>query len=150
MQRLLDINVLIALCDPNHIDHQRVTTWFQKTGAKAWASCPITENGFVRILSNPHYPGLSGSVTAAAHLLQKLREHKGHSFWPDDYSIVDGDIDLNKATGNRQLTDLYLLGLAAKRKCKFSSLDTRIPAHLVPGGPDAYETIPTAPLDTAW
>ena len=141
MQRLLDINVLIALCDPNHINHQRVTTWFEKTGAKAWVSCPITENGFVRILSNPNYPGLSGSVTAAAQLLQTLRKHKGHTFWPDDYSIADESIDLNRATGNRQLTDLYLLGLAAKRKGKFSSLDTRIPGHLVQDGPDAYEII---------
>ena len=141
MQRLLDINVLIALCGPNHVDHQRVTTWFQKTGAKAWAACPITENGFVRILSNPNYPGLPGSVTAASQLLQTLRKHKGYAFWPDDYSIADGSIDLSRATGNRQITDLYLLGLAAKRKAKFSSLDNRIPAHLVQEGPNTYEII---------
>ena len=103
--------------------------------------CPITENGFVRILSNPNYPGLSGSVTAAAQLLQTLRKHKGHTFWPGDYSIVDESIDFNRATGNRQLTDLYLLSLAAKRKGKFSSLDTRIPAHLVQDGTDAHEII---------
>jgi uncharacterized protein len=141
VQRLLDISVLIALCDPNHVDHQRVTTWFQKTGAKAWVSCPITENGFVRVLSNPSYPGLSGSVSAAVSLLQTLRRHKGHAFWPDDYSIVDGTLDLSRAIGHRQITDLYLLGLAAKRKAKFSSLDTRIPAHLVHDGPNTYEII---------
>jgi uncharacterized protein len=141
VQRLLDINVLIALCDPNHVDHQRVTTWFAKTGAEAWVSCPTTENGFVRILSNPSYPGLSGSVSVAVSLLQTLRRHKGHAFWSDDYSIVDGSLDLSKAIGHRQITDLYLLGLAAKRKAKFSSLDTRIPAQLIRNGPNAYETI---------
>ena len=115
--------------------------WFEETGAKAWVSCPITENGFVRILSNPSYPGLLTSVSAASALLKALRRHQGHEFWPDDYSIVDGTIDLNRTAGNRQITDLYLLGLAAKRKAKLSSLDARIPAHLVKGGPDAYEVI---------
>ena len=141
VQRLLDISVLIALCDPNHVDHQRVSTWFEKTGANAWVSCPITENGFVRILSNPSYPGLSGSVSAALNLLQILRRHKGHAFWPDDYSVVDGTVDLSRAIGHRQITDLYLLGLAARQKGKFTSLDTHIPAHLVHAGDDAYEII---------
>jgi toxin-antitoxin system PIN domain toxin len=141
VRRLLDINLLIALCDPNHVDHQRVALWFEETGARAWVSCPITENGFVRILSNPNYPGLSASVSTASDLLRALRGHKGHEFWPDDYSIVDGHVDLGRAVGNRQITDLYLLGLAAKGKAKFSTLDTRIPAHLVRGGTEAYEVV---------
>jgi toxin-antitoxin system PIN domain toxin len=141
MRRLLDINVLIALCDPNHVEHQRVVLWFVERGSKAWASCAVTENGFIRILSDPSYPGLPGSVATASDLLRALRRHKGHEFWADDYSIADGSVDLSRVTGNRQITDLYLLGLAAKRKAKFSSLDTRIPAHLIKGGPDAYEVV---------
>jgi predicted nucleic acid-binding protein len=100
LRRLLDINVLIALCDPNHIDHQRVAAWFEEIGGKAWVSCPITENGFVRILSNPNYPGLSGSASLATRLLQELRIRKGHEFWADDYSIVDGTIDLSRLVGH--------------------------------------------------
>lgn len=126
--------MLLALCDPNHLDHDRVQNWFGKTGGKAWASCPITQNGFIRILSNPAYPGLSGSVTTAVTLLQGLLQHKGHEFWPDDYSIAAGTVDLSRVTGSKQITDLYLLGLAVRRKGKFASLDTRIPAHLVHGG----------------
>jgi uncharacterized protein len=141
LPRLLDINVLIALCDPNHIDHQRVAVWFAEIGGKSWVSCPITENGFIRILSNPHYPGLSGNVSVATKLLQALRRQKGHQFWPDDYSIVDGTIVLGRLAGHKQITNLYLLGLAVRRKARFTSLDRHIPAELVQGGAEAYEVV---------
>jgi uncharacterized protein len=141
LRRLLDINLLIALCDPNHLDHRRVAVWFEQTGGKAWVSCPITENGFIRILSNPNYPGLSGNVSAATKLLQELQKQKGHEFWADDYSIVDGTVDFGRLAGHRQITDLYLLGLAVRRKGRFSSLDRHIPAELIQGGVEAYEVI---------
>jgi toxin-antitoxin system PIN domain toxin len=141
LRRLLDINVLIALCDPNHIDHRRVALWFAEIGGKAWVSCPITENGFIRILSNPNYPGLSGNLSVATKLLQGLRRQKGHEFWADDYSIVDGTVDLSRLAGRKQITDLYLLGLAVRRKGRFSSVDKHIPAELVQGGPEAYEVV---------
>jgi uncharacterized protein len=141
LRRLLDINVLIALCDPNHIDHQRVAVWFEEIGGEAWVSCPITENGFIRILSNPNYPGLCGSVFVATKLLQGFRRQKGHEFWADDYSIVDGTIDLSRLAGHKQITDLYLLGLAARRKARFASVDRLVPAELVQGGAEAYEVV---------
>jgi toxin-antitoxin system PIN domain toxin len=141
LRRLLDINLLIALCDPNHLDHQRVAVWFAEIGGKAWVSCPITENGFIRILSNPNYPGLSGRVSVAKKLLQRLRRQNGHEFWADDYSIVDGTIDLDRLAGHQQITDLYLLGLAVRRKGRFTSIDRRIPAELVQGGAEAYEVV---------
>jgi toxin-antitoxin system PIN domain toxin len=141
LRRLLDINLLIPLCDPNHVDHERVAVWFAEIGGKAWVSCPITENGFVRILSNPNYPGLSGSVSVATRLLQELQRQKGHEFWADDYSIVDGTIDLSRAAGHKQITDLYLLGLAVRRKGRFSSVDRHIPTELVQGGVEAYEVV---------
>jgi uncharacterized protein len=141
VQRLLDISVLIALCDPNHVAHERVALWFEETGGKAWVSCPITENGFLRIISSPSYPGLSGSVAVAVELLRKLKRHVGHHFWADDYSIANGVVDLRRIAGPKQVTDLYLLGLAAHRKGKFSSLDLSIRAKLVQGGIEAYEVV---------
>jgi len=141
LRRLLDINLLIALCDPNHVDHQRVAVWFEEIGGKAWVSCPITENGFVQVLSNPNYPGLSGSVSVAKRLLLELQRQKGHEFWADDYSIVDGTVDLSRLAGHKQITDLYLLGLAVRRKGRFSSVDRHIPAELVRGGSEAYEVV---------
>jgi uncharacterized protein len=142
VERLLDINVLIALCDPNHIDHERVTAWFEEVAAKAWVSCPITENGFIRILSSAGYPGLSGGLQVATRLLEGLHRHQGHKFWADDYSIIDGTVRVGRAGGSKQVTDLYLLGLAARRQGKFTSLDARIAAHLVQGGTQAYEVVP--------
>lgn len=141
MRRLLDINVLIALCDPNHVDHRRIAVWFKEIGGKAWVSCPITENGFIRILSSPKYPGLSGNVDGATRLLRELQRQKGHEFWADDYSFVDGPIDLNRIAGNKQITDLYLLGLAVRHKGRFTSVDRHIPADLVQGGAEAYEVV---------
>jgi toxin-antitoxin system PIN domain toxin len=141
VRRLLDINTLIALCDPNHVHHERVSTWFEDIARRAWASCPITENGFIRILSNPGYPGLSGSVSVAVQLLQELRRHKGHEFWPDDYSIVAGSVNLSDEARSKNVTNLYLLGLAARKKSKLATLDARIPAHLVSGGREAYEVV---------
>ena len=132
---------MIALCDPNHIDHQRIALWFEEIGGKAWVSCPITENGFIRILSNPHYPGLSGSVFLATRLLQKLKRQKDHEFWADDYSIVDGTVDLSRSAGHKQITDVYLLGLAVRHKGRFSSADRHIPVELVQGGAEAYEVV---------
>ena len=141
MRRLLDINLLIALCDPSHVDHQHVAVWFEETGGKAWVSCPITENGFIRILSNPNYPGLTGDVSAATKLLKELQKHKGHEFWTDDYSIADGTVDFSRLAGHKHITDLYLLGLAVRRNGRFSSLDRHIPAELVRGGLEAYEVV---------
>ena len=141
MRRLLDINLLIALCDPSHVDHQHVAVWFEETGGEAWVSCPITENGFIRILSNPNYPGLTGDVSAATKLLKELQKHKGHEFWTDDYSIADGTVDFSRLAGHKHITDLYLLGLAVRRNGRFSSLDRHIPAELVRGGLEAYEVV---------
>jgi len=141
LRRLLDINLLISLCDPSHVDHQHVAVWFEETGGKAWVSCPITENGFIRILSNPNYPGLTGDVSAATKLLKELQKHKGHEFWTDDYSIADGTVDFSRLAGHKHITDLYLLGLAVRRNGRFSSLDRHIPAELVRGGLEAYEVV---------
>jgi uncharacterized protein len=77
----------------------------------------------------------------ATKLLQELRRQKGHEFWTDDYSIVDGTIDLSRLAGHKQITDLYLLGLAVRRKGRFASVDRHIPSELVPGGAEAYEVV---------
>ena len=73
--------------------------------------------------------------------MRQLGGHKGHEFWPDDYSILNGTVDLRRTAGHKQITDLYLLGLAARRKARFTSLDKSVPAILVKGGADAYEIL---------
>jgi uncharacterized protein len=88
---LLDVNLLIALIDPTHVGHDRSHRWFAATGAASWATCPLTENGVIRIVGHPRYPNSTGSPTAAAPIVAGLPALPGHVFWPDDLSLAGSD-----------------------------------------------------------
>jgi len=123
---LLDVNVLIALLDPLHIHAPIAHKWFDENEGAGWASCPVTQNGYVRIVSHPSY-GAGLSVVAAADLLRDLTSRPSHEFWPDDLSILDARLfDLSKVGSGRHLTDTYLLGLAKHRDGHLVSLDGRL------------------------
>ena len=92
MTALLDVNVLIALIDPAHVGHDAAHRWFEKERGAPWATCPLTENGVIRIVSHPRYPNTPGSPTVAAGIVAKLRQLPGHVFWPDDISLVASDL----------------------------------------------------------
>lgn len=89
MAFLLDINVLIALMDPAHVLHERAHRWFATTGAASWATCPVTENGVIRIAGHPRYPSSPGSPAAVADLRAGMCTPPGHEFWPDDVSPLN-------------------------------------------------------------
>jgi hypothetical protein len=131
---LLDINVLVALFDPDHVHHDTAHDWFAAEGRAAWATCPLTEAGFARVLSNPAY---RGTVVRAADLADRLRRFcrsGGHEFWPDEVSLLDSSLfDLSKVAGHRQLTDVYLLGLAHSRRGRLVTFDRAIPLAAVRG-----------------
>ena len=133
MRALLDVNVLIALLDQDHSLHQRAREWFGDPGRGAWASCPLTQNGCVRIMSNPGYPrGIP--VAAAIRLLREAIADSRHEFWPDDLSLLDERVaDGTRIHGPRQLTDLYLLALAVRRGGKFITFDGSIAIHAIKG-----------------
>ncbi len=131
---LLDINVLLALADPDHEHHAKAETFFLANHRAGWATCPITENGFVRILSQPSYPKGLGSTALARNALRQLCAHEGHRFWPDDLSVRG----LDGLPVSKHLTDHYLLSLAVHRQGRLVTLDRRIPADLIPGGVTAY------------
>ncbi|MCW5880339.1 MAG: PIN domain-containing protein [Anaerolineae bacterium] len=137
---LLDVNVLIALMDPMHAHHEIAHRWFASRGHMAWATCPITENGFVRILGHPNYPDGPGGIAAAYELLRVACSHSGHRFWADELSILDVLTPTALAT-HAVITDIYLLALAVHFRGKLASLDTRIPVDLVRGGRAALELI---------
>jgi uncharacterized protein len=123
---LLDINVLIALLDPAHVQHDRAHEWFAATGHKAWASCPLTENGVLRIVGHSRYPNSPGSPAAVARLLASFRELPGHAFWPDDVSLLDREhVDPARLLDSAQVTDSYLLALACAHKGQLATLDQR-------------------------
>ena len=138
---LLDVNVLIALGDPNHVHHHRVRKWFLSPARQAWATCPIVENGFVRILGQTTYPGFSGGPEDARKVLAAMKAGPGYQFWEDGLSLCDQN-QLPHLTNSKHLTDLYLLALAISRQGKLATLDQRIDPSLVPGGIQAYCLLP--------
>lgn len=132
---LLDVNILIALADPDHQHHGKAEAFFLANHRQGWATCPITENGFVRIVGNPKaYPKGPGSTDVACEILKQLCAHEGHRFWPDDVSIRS----MIALPSHKHLTDHYLLCLALHRLGKLVTLDKRIKAELIPGGASAY------------
>lgn len=133
MRALLDVNVLIAVHDADHIHHTRALAWLATEVRHGWASCPLTQNGCLRIMSQPGYvnPAPLAQVTA---MLQRSTATPHHAFWPDDLSVLDAQsFDHAQVHGHRQLTDLYLLGLAVRHGGRLVTFDQRIPLSAVRG-----------------
>ncbi|MCI1261843.1 MAG: PIN domain-containing protein [Tetrasphaera jenkinsii] len=130
---LLDVNVLIALMDAGHVDHESVHAWAADGLADGWASCAITQNGFVRILSQPAYPG-TVSVAEAIDLLRSSIESSHHEFWSCDIGLTETSaVDSTAVLGHRQITDAYLLALAVHHGGKLVTLDRSVPIRAVRG-----------------
>ena len=110
---LLDVNALIALAWDSHVHHAVMRSWFVANHADGWATCPITESGFVRVSANPKVLPSPLGVAAARDVLVSLRAAEGHRFLTDDVSM--GDDDVPPMVGHRQVTDAHLLTLA--RRC---------------------------------
>jgi toxin-antitoxin system PIN domain toxin len=142
MAYLLDINVLIARVDPGHEHHHRARLWLDARASAEIATCPLTENGFVRIYGHPSYPGGPGSPAAALEQLRMIRALPNHRFVADTLSIDDpASFHSFDGIGPRQITDLYLLALAARHRMSFATFDTAVSADFVVGGPAALVVI---------
>lgn len=123
---LLDVNVLVALLDPNHVHNERAVRWFYHDPALQWLTCPITENGAARIMSGAGYSHRL-TVWDIALSLRALSRLGRHSFLADDLTIRDDTVfAYPSAVSTKQLTDVYLLALAAIHDATFVSLDRRI------------------------
>ncbi|MHB1619782.1 MAG: TA system VapC family ribonuclease toxin [Sulfuricella sp.] len=133
MRALLDVNVLIALLDAGHIHHAVAMSWLDREIRHGWASCPITQNGCVRIMSQPAYPG----ALLAAQIASRLTEAAAspdHEFWPADVNLLRaGVFDWSRVLGHRQVTDVYLLSLAVRHGGRLVALDRRIAPEAVAG-----------------
>lgn len=138
---LLDVNVLLALLDSDHVDHGRATDWLDAEISAGWASCPITENGFVRILSQPRYPSPT-SPSEAIELLSQARDSRHHEFWPCDVSVLDPEtVDRSRLHGPRQVTDAYLLALAVAHDGRFVTFDRSLSLASVHGATEGHLTV---------
>ena len=133
-QFLLDINVLIALIDPAHVQHDRAHEWFASAGRTAWATCPVTENGVLRIIGHPRYSNSSGTPAAVAPLLGQLRSLPGHEFWPDDVSLLHERVDTERLLDSAQVTDTYRLALASAHGGMLATFDRRLVTSAVVNG----------------
>lgn len=130
--------MLIALIDPAHVAHDSVHRWFESGGQHAWATCPLTENGVLRIIGQPSYPNTPGSPASVAPVIASLRNHPGHHFWPDSISMIGNPgVDASLLLTSAQVTDSYLLALAVSRNGKLATLDRRLSAKPVKGGKQA-------------
>lgn len=135
MTFLLDVNVLIALIDPAHVQHDAAHEWFAAHGKKAWATCPLTENGVLRIVGHVRYPNSPGTPAAVAPLMSGLCTLPGHVFWPDDISLLDTrKLNSTRILSSVQVTDSYLLALACAHHGKLATFDRRLVADAVRGG----------------
>jgi uncharacterized protein len=123
MRALLDVNVLIALLDAGHAYHARASDWLAQNLDSGWASCPITQNGCIRIMSQPAYPN-SRPAGEVAQRLGEAAATRFHEFWADSLSLLEpGVLNWRHVLGSRQVTDAYLLALAVRNGGRFVTFD---------------------------
>lgn len=133
MPALLDVNVLIALLDAAHLHHSTALSWLGDNIQHGWASCPLTQNGCVRIMSQPAYPNPRPPAEIAARLREATQSPQ-HTFWSDSLSLLDArHFDWTQLFHPRQLTDAYLLALAVQHDGLFVTFDHAVPVRAVVG-----------------
>lgn len=131
---LLDVNVLLALLDSDHVDHSRAREWLSGEIRHGWASCALTENGFVRIISQPRYPSPI-SPSEAVERLRRATATEHHEFWPSSISFLEeARVNPEHVHGPLQVTDVYLLALAVEHGGRFVTFDRSVPLSAAKGG----------------
>src|SRR5579872_5328152 len=118
---LLDVNALVALAWDSHVHHARMRAWFVENSSNGWATCPLTESGFVRVSSNPKVLPVAVGIDAARDVLSALCTLDAHRFLTDDVSLADSDVPA--IAGHRQVTDAHLLTLARRRGVRLVTFD---------------------------
>jgi uncharacterized protein len=125
---LLDVNVLVALFDPAHVNHEDAHRWFGRNRKHGWATCPITIHGCIRVLSSPAYPSVEATAAEVADRLRQLCSNSDHHFWPDSVSPLDETLFRMP-----WIADAYLLGLAVRNHGRLATFDRSIPIKVVLG-----------------
>jgi toxin-antitoxin system PIN domain toxin len=124
---LLDVNALIALIWEEHQFHDTMATWFARHAKRGWATCAITQSGFVRVM-NP--PGLTNPVRTMAELAEALKQnlmHPGHELLPLDFDFAEVLARCSGGVvGHRQVTDAYLLAAAMRAGMKLLTFDSGV------------------------
>jgi hypothetical protein len=124
---LLDTNVLLALAWPNHQHHADAHKWFGAQSRHGWATCAVTQLGFIRLSANPGYTPAPVPPQEAASLLERFLQHKSHRFWPSPPAARS--TIYSHAFGHQQINDAYLVELARRQNGRLVTFDTRAAAH---------------------
>lgn len=142
LRALRDVNVLTALLDGSHAFHAAAMAWLATHGRDGWASCPIMQNGCVRIMSSPGYP-VPRPAWEVAERLRLATVDVAHEFWPDAVSVLDpAVVQLDRIHSARQLADAYLLALAMRHGSRLVTFDRAVPRQAVPGATEAHRGAP--------
>jgi uncharacterized protein len=143
LRYLLDVNFLIALLIGSHVHNARAHAWWRENMRAGWASCPITQNGFVRIVSQPNFAAPL-SVLEAVELLTDATRDTDHEFWADNISVLDGQyFDHGKLLRSDAITDAYLMALAVKHESRLVTFDKSIPIKAVRGADERHLFVAT-------
>lgn len=140
-RHLLDVNVVIALIDPLHVHHERAHRWFADRGASLWYTSPTVQNGVIRVVSSPKYPNTQSTSVVLASLAS-LTAREDHLFLADAVSLLDSSLRTEGLLASSQVTDTYLLHLAASNDALLATFDRRIVTAAVPSGSSALFAIP--------
>lgn len=127
---LPDVNVLVALAWPSHVHHRQARAWFRQEAEQGWATCPLTQAGFVRVSSNPRAIPEAVTPGQALGLLRQMVAHPRHVFWPDGIPLLDAAVPTTYWVGHRQVTDAYLVGLAWSQHGRLVTFDHGLEALL--------------------
>ena len=143
---LLDVNVLIAIHSPSHKDFHRVHRWFETKAIERFATCALTQAGFVRISAQISEQSVASELAESRIALRESIARPGHACWPMDIGYLEATEPLRSGMhGHRQITDAYLLGLALHHGGKLATLDRRAITHLAGSEfADSVEMIPLA------
>jgi len=130
---LLDVNVLVAMFWPSHVHHVRAQQWFSEHSRHGWATCPLTQTGFVRIVSNPAFSKSAVTARDAIHVLQENLKHRSHVFWADSVGVNEAaSFTHDRLIGHKQVTDAYLIGLAHHHQGRLLTFDRGLGSLLPP------------------
>jgi hypothetical protein len=141
MRALLDVNVLIALLDAAHVHHQLATSWLGTNIRPGWASCPITQIGCIRIMSQPAYPNVQPAALVAERLRLAAKD-RHHEFWAADTNLLATPaVNWTGILRSRLVTDAYLLALAVAHKGRFVTFDRQVPFDAVPAARPRHLTV---------
>ncbi|NJL26657.1 MAG: PIN domain-containing protein [Thermoanaerobaculia bacterium] len=141
MVALLDVNFLVALAWPNHVHHTAALAWFERHHGEGWATCSVTQSGFVRVSSNKAVLPEAKTPHEALFLLRRIVALPHHVFWVDDVSLASSEhVDASRLLGYRQVTDAHLLALALRHGGRLATLDAGV-RELVPRGRDRTEVV---------